>query len=58
MGEFSGGQGLCASIARGTGSIPGQGTKTPKDVQHSQKKKKYLNIYMCVYKTILKAHFN
>ena len=24
----------------------------------AKKKKKYLNIYMCVYKTILKAHFN
>ena len=48
MGEFSGGQGLCASIAGGTGSIPGQGTKITKDVQHSQKKKKYLNIYVCV----------
>ena len=47
--------------------VPGQGTKIPKDVQHSQKKKKsiyllkYLNI-MCVcvyiYKTILKVHSN
>ena len=74
MGEFSGGPGLRASISGGTGSIPGQGTKIPKDVQHSQKKKKsiyllkYLNIHMyvcvcvcvcvCVYKTTLKVHSN
>ena len=48
MGEISGGQGLCASIAGGTGSIPGQGTKIPKDAQHSQKKKKKVFKYMCV----------
>ena len=47
MGEFSGGQELCASIAGGTGSIPGQGTKSPKDVQHSQKKEKVFK-YICV----------
>ena len=63
MGEFSGGQGLCASIAGGTGSIPGQGTKIPKDVQHSQKKEKVFKyicvcVCVCVYKAILKAHFN
>ena len=64
MGEISGGQGLCASIAGGTGSIPGQGTKIPKDAQHSQKKKvfKYICVCVCVcvcvYKAILKAHFN
>ena len=28
--------GLHASTAGGTGSIPGQGTKTPQAVQHSQ----------------------
>ena len=32
--------GLCASTARGLGSIPGWGTKIPKAVRHSQKKKK------------------
>lgn len=66
MGEFSGGPGLRASISGGTSAIPGQGTKIPKDVQHSQKKKKsiyllkYLNIHVCVcvYKTILKVHSN
>ena len=32
--------GLCASIARGTGSNPGQGTKIPQATWHSQKKKR------------------
>ena len=32
--------GLCAFIAEGPGSIPGQGTKIPQAVQCSQKKKK------------------
>ena len=31
---------LCTSIAGGTGSIPGQGTKIPYAVQRSQKKPK------------------
>ena len=32
--------GLCASTAGGVGSIPGQGTKILKAMQHGQKKKK------------------
>ena len=31
---------FCASKARGTGSIPGGGTKIPRTRLHSQKKKK------------------
>ena len=31
--------GLHAFIAKGTGSIPGQGTKIPQAMQHSQKTK-------------------
>ena len=32
--------GLCIFIAKGTGSIPGWGTKIPQAEQHSKKKKK------------------
>ena len=32
--------GLCASVAGGMGSIPGQGTKIPHATRYGQKKKK------------------
>ena len=39
--------GLCAFIAEGTGSTPGQGTNIPQAVQHGQKKKKEI---LCCFK--------
>ena len=49
-GEFLEAQwlGLCIFTAEGTGSIPGQGTKSPQaPVQPKEKKKKNLMVWTC-----------
>ena len=48
--------GLCVFTAEGPGSIPGRGSKIPKAMQGSQKKKKFIQVnknFICgIYKVM------